>query len=116
MDDLTPFERIKIVIKAIPHGEVMGYGEVGDAAGFPRSARTVSWVLKTSSEKDGLPWHRVVNKERRIAIKNPDGHHLQRALLESEGWKFDKTGKMFRPEDEDSTEKRKNAKGTQKKK
>ncbi len=99
MDDLSAFDRIKIVIKAIPYGEVMGYGEVGEAAGYPRSARTVSWVLKTSSERDGLPWHRVVNKERRIAIKNPEGHHLQRALLESEGWKFDETGKMHRPEE-----------------
>jgi methylated-DNA-protein-cysteine methyltransferase-like protein len=103
MDDLTPFERIKIVIKAIPYGEVMGYGEVGEAAGFPRAARTVTWVLKTSSEKDGLPWHRVVNKQRRIAIRNPDGHHLQRALLESEGWKFDETGKMHRPEHEEKS-------------
>jgi methylated-DNA-protein-cysteine methyltransferase-like protein len=96
-DEPKPFDRIKAVILSIPAGEVMGYGEVALHAGFPRGARTVVWVLKTCSDKDRLPWHRVVNKERRIAIQNPDGAHLQRALLESEGWAVDPTGKLYRP-------------------
>lgn len=96
-DDPKPFDRIKAVIRAIPAGAVMAYGEVALAAGFPRGARTVVWVLKTCSDRDRLPWHRVVNKDRRIAIKNPDGAHLQRALLESEGWAVDPTGKLYRP-------------------
>ena len=66
-EEMGAFDRIAAVIKAIPRGEVMGYGEVALAAGFPRGARTVVWVLKTRSEKDGLPWHRVVRQDRRIA-------------------------------------------------
>lgn len=101
MDDLRPepgpFDRIKVVILAIPFGEVMSYGEVARAAGYPRGARTVTWVLKTCSEKDGLPWHRVVNKDHRIAIKNPDGNLLQRRLLEAEGWALDERGKLVKP-------------------
>lgn len=92
-----PFDRIKVVILAIPFGEVMSYGEVARVAGYPRGARTVTWVLKTCSDKDGLPWHRVVNKDRRIAIKNPDGHFLQWKLLEAEGWALDERGKLVKP-------------------
>ena len=93
-DQDGPFDQIKRVLKEIPFGEVRGYGEVALLAGFPRGARTVVWVLKTCSEKDELPWHRVVNKDRRIAIKNPDGHHLQRILLEAEGWEISETGRL----------------------
>lgn len=96
MDELSPFDRIRRVILAIPEGEVMGYGEVGEAAGFPRSARLVTWVLKSTPASVGLPWHRVVNKERRIAIKNPDGHLLQRRLLEAEGWSVGEDGRLTR--------------------
>lgn len=95
-EELGAFDRIKAVLKAIPAGEVMSYGEVALRAGFPRGARTVTWVLKTCSEKDGLPWHRVVRKDRRIAIKNPEGHFLQRKLLEQEGWTVAPDGLLVR--------------------
>ncbi len=96
MDEPSAFDKIKEVLRAIPQGTVMSYGEVALRAGFPRGARTVTWVLKTCSEKDGLPWHRVVRKDRRIAIKNPEGHFLQQKLLESEGWSVDETGRLVR--------------------
>ena len=95
-EEVGAFDRISAIIKAIPPGEVMSYGEVALKAGFPRGARTVVWVLKTRSEKDGLPWHRVVRKDRRIAIKNPEGHFLQGKLLEAEGWKIEPTGLLVR--------------------
>lgn len=96
MDELSAFDRIRRVILAIPLGQVMGYGEVGEAAGYPRSARTVTWVLKSTPASVGLPWHRVVNKDRRIAIKNPDGFLVQKALLEGEGWIVDDGGFLHR--------------------
>lgn len=90
-DEPGAFDRIRAVLRAIPWGEVMSYGEVALRAGFPRGARTVVWVLKTSDQY-GLPWHRVVRQDRRIAIKNPDGHLLQARLLEAEGWSLDPEG------------------------
>ena len=90
------FDRIKAVLQSIQWGEVMSYGEVALRAGFPRGARTVVWVLKSASEKDGLPWHRVVRKDHRIAIRNPEGHFLQQKLLEAEGWTVNETGLIVR--------------------
>lgn len=90
------FDRIKAVLRVIPAGEVMAYGEVALRAGFPRGARTVVWVLKTCAEKEQLPWHRVVNRDRRIAIKNPDGASVQRRLLEAEGWTVGEDGRLRR--------------------
>ena len=90
------FDRIAAVIASIPRGEVMAYGEVALAAGFPRAARTVVWVLKTRSDKDGLPWYRVVRKDRRIAIQDPEGRFLQGKLLESEGWTIQPDGRLTR--------------------
>ena len=91
------FDRIRAVLRSIPFGEVMSYGEVALRAGFPRGARTVVWVLKADTTAyGGLPWHRVVRKDRRIAIKNPDGHLLQRKLLEAEGWRVKADGSLVR--------------------
>lgn len=95
-DEPSAFDLIKDVLRRIPYGEVMSYGEVAVRAGFPRGARTVTWVLKTCSEKDGLPWHRVVRKDRRIAIRNPEGHFLQQKLLETEGWQVEADGRLVR--------------------
>jgi len=92
------WDRIRAVIRAIPKGTVMSYSEVGEAAGFVRAARQVAWVLKTSSESHQLPWHRVVRKDRRIGIRDPWGHQLQRELLELEGWRVDESGRLQRAE------------------
>jgi len=98
-DEPSAFDRIKAVLKAIPFGSIMSYGEVGLRAGFPRAARTVVWVLKTCSARDNLPWHRVVRKDHRIAIHDPEGHFLQQKLLEAEGWRVEADGLLVRAED-----------------
>ena len=95
-EEPSAFDRIKAVLRSIAWGQIMSYGEVALRAGFPRGARTVLWVLKSASEKEGLPWHRVVRKDHRIAIKNPEGHFLQQKLLESEGWTVGPDGLLKR--------------------
>ena len=81
-------ERIIRVIRSIPEGQVLTYGGVAAAAGNPRGARAVVWVLHSSSEKERLPWHRVVNVKGMISLKPGYGYELQRQLLESEGVEF----------------------------
>ena len=61
-------------------------------AGNIRAARQVVRILHTCSATEGLPWHRVVNREGRIALKPLRGYEEQRRLLEEEQIEFDHTG------------------------
>jgi methylated-DNA-protein-cysteine methyltransferase related protein len=80
-------KRIVEVICAIPKGHVLSYGEVGRRAGMGNGARMVARILHSSSEKRGLPWHRVVNSQGKISLTG-EAYTVQRALLESEGIEF----------------------------
>ncbi len=62
--------RIFAAIRAIPAGEVAGYGEVARRAGLPGRARLVARLLGQNEDPD-LPWHRVLRSDGRIAF--PDG-------------------------------------------
>ncbi|MDI4650027.1 MGMT family protein [Cohnella hashimotonis] len=87
---MQPFTaQVVEVIKAIPAGKVMTYGQVAAAAGSSRAARRVVWVLHSLSEAHGLPWHRVVNAKGEIALPGDEARFTQRALLEEEGVLFD---------------------------
>lgn len=78
-------ERIIAVLKGIPYGSAISYGQVAEMAGMPRGARQVVRVLSAMSRAEGLPWWRVVRKDGSIALGESGGGALQRALLESEG-------------------------------
>lgn len=86
---MTFTDRVCRCIASIPGGKVCSYGMVAAAVGSPRSARQIVRILHTQSHKRNLPWHRVVNKEGRIALPMP-GYLEQKALLEAEGIIFDK--------------------------
>ncbi|WP_211748915.1 MGMT family protein [Paenibacillus sp. Marseille-Q4541] len=73
------------IIKSIPEGKVMTYGQVAALAGSPRAARQVVRILHSMSEKHRLPWHRVVNKQGEIALSDEWHRSLQQSLLEEEG-------------------------------
>jgi methylated-DNA-protein-cysteine methyltransferase-like protein len=76
------------VIKKIPKGKVATYGQIAAYAGNPRGARQVVRVLHTRAEKDRLPWHRVLNRQGRIALKPGLGYEIQKDLLRREGVEF----------------------------
>jgi methylated-DNA-protein-cysteine methyltransferase related protein len=86
---MQPFtEKVIKIIKNIPRGKVMTYGQIARLAGSPRGARQVVRILHTQSEKHRLPWHRVVNGKGEIGFKDGDLHDIQRELLENEGIQF----------------------------
>ena len=62
--------RILGVIRDIPHGQVMGYGEVAAKAGLPGRARLVARLLGDNDDP-ALPWHRVLRSDGSIAM--PEG-------------------------------------------
>lgn len=82
---MTEFTRqVMDIIKSIPYGKVMTYGQVALYAGNPRGARQVSRILHSMSEKHGLPWHRVINSQGGISLTG-EGGYLQGELLSQEG-------------------------------
>ncbi len=83
-------ERVKQIIKKIPRGKVATYGQIAAYAGSPRAVRQVVWILNSSSRKDKLPWHRVINRKGRISLEPNHGYEIQKMLLRKEGVKFDK--------------------------
>ncbi|NDV27430.1 MGMT family protein [Desulfovibrio sp. JC010] len=85
-------EKVIEVIKAIPEGKICSYGKVAAMAGNSRGARQVVRILHTSSQKEGLPWQRVVNREGCISLKKGQGYERQRELLEREGVVFELDG------------------------
>ncbi len=92
---MQPFtERTVEVIRAIPAGRVMTYGQVAEAAGSRRGARQVVRILHALSEKLGLPWHRVVNAQGRIALTDDEGRYTQRELLRREDVAVDEDGRL----------------------
>jgi len=80
-----PSRRIADMIRAIPKGRVASYGQIAALAGIPHGARQVARLLHSSSDKRGLPWHRVLNAQGRISLPRGGGAELQRKLLEKEG-------------------------------
>ncbi|MCK4631978.1 MAG: MGMT family protein [candidate division Zixibacteria bacterium] len=87
-------QRIIEAVQQIPYGSVVTYGMIATIAGNPRAARQVVRALHTSSEKENLPWHRVINREGRISLKPGHGYELQKALLEKEGVAFGLTDRI----------------------
>jgi methylated-DNA-protein-cysteine methyltransferase-like protein len=85
---MTFSSQIISLIKRIPRGKVATYGQIAALAGNPRGARAVIWLLHSSSGKEQLPWHRVINSRGTISLKPGYGYEEQRALLESEGVAF----------------------------
>lgn len=77
--------RILAAVRAIPPGQVAGYGEVARRAGLPGRARMVARLLSGNGDP-GLPWHRVLRSDGRIAFP-PDspGFAEQAARLRAEG-------------------------------
>ena len=85
---------IKNLIKRIPSGRVATYGQIAFLAGFPGSTRRVVWILHSCSEKDNLPWHRVVSQKGTISLKPNAGFEKQKRLLEQEGIIFNEQNQI----------------------
>ena len=92
---MNPFTRKAIdIIRNIPSGKVTTYLIVATAAGNHCGARQVARILHSSSDKYGLPWHRVVNHKRTISPRSSGSHLIQQQMLKDEGVDFDRDEKI----------------------
>jgi methylated-DNA-protein-cysteine methyltransferase-like protein len=82
MNDFT--QEVIEIIKTIPYGKVMTYGQISSVAGNPWGARQVSRILHSMSTKYNLPWHRVINSKGEISLSG-EGFLIQKQLLTDEG-------------------------------
>lgn len=90
MDSETAAKRVLAAIRAIPRGEVAGYGEVARRAGLPGRARLVARLLSENGDAR-LPWHRVLRSDGRIAFpEGSKGYREQSQRLRAEGVKVEK--------------------------
>jgi len=79
-------QRVIEVVRSVPHGKVVTYGQVALLAGNPRAARQVGAVLHGLGDaEDDVPWHRVINASGGISTYKVGAGELQVALLRSEG-------------------------------
>jgi methylated-DNA-protein-cysteine methyltransferase related protein len=105
---VPPFrEQVFALVRRIPRGRICSYGDIAAMLGRPRAARGVGWALASLSDEDApgsatadapfVPWWRVVNRNGEVS--SPSLHHVaqrQRALLASEGIRFDAAGRIDR--------------------
>ena len=82
---LPAADAILAAIRAVPRGQVAGYGVIARRAGLPGRARLVARILG-QNEDSNLPWHRILRSDGRIAFP-PDspGFAEQRQRLSAEG-------------------------------
>lgn len=88
------FDVIFNVVRSIPEGNVATYGQIAAVVGRC-SPLMVGFAMAALPYDSDVPWHRVVNRQGRISPRSEgDGETIQRLLLESEGVRFDKTGRI----------------------
>jgi methylated-DNA-protein-cysteine methyltransferase-like protein len=82
------------LVRRVPRGRVVTYGQVAAILGQPRGARAVGMALGAlgPSQVDSVPWHRVINAAGRCSHRDGFWAGIQQEMLEAEGVEFDRRG------------------------
>ena len=88
------YTRIYLVVRQIPPGRVAAYGQIASIVGNC-TARMVGYAMAAVPLGSGVPWQRVINAQGKVSPRGDGGgSDHQRALLEDEGVRFDRDGKV----------------------
>ena len=86
-------ERVYEIVRTIPRGRVMTYGQLAEILGEGYTPRTVGFVMH-GAETEKVPWQRVINSQGACSTgKMTMPVNLQQSILESEGVVFSDKGK-----------------------
>jgi len=86
-------DRVYEIVRQIPEGKVLSYGQVACMAGSWRASRAVGYALHRNPYQGKVPCHRVVFQDGRLAKGFVfGGPGVQRQLLEAEGVGFTAEG------------------------
>lgn len=98
-------ERVQSLVRQIPEGRVMTYGQIAAICGNANAARVVGGIAHFGNPD--MPWHRVVNKQGGLASGYPGGREGHKLHLEQEGLEIsgdykivDFTNKLWNPYNE----------------
>lgn len=85
-------ERVYRIVRSIPRGRVVTYGQLAEILGEGYTPRTIGFVMHASN--DTTPWHRVINAQGacstgRVVLP----HDKQQRMLEAEGINFNERGR-----------------------
>ena len=103
-------EKVFRIVRKIPRGRVMTYGQIAEILGEGYTPRTVGFVMHSANDK--TPWHRVINAQGGCSTRGlvlP--HDKQQRMLEAEGVGFNDRGRcdlqtfLWVPADQKTTRK-----------
>lgn len=91
---MTFTEKVLRVVGKIPRGKVLTYKQVAKKAGSEKAVRAVGNILSKNGDRT-VPCHRVVKSDGSVGEYNYLLKKDKKVILESEGVKFDKNGKVI---------------------
>jgi len=112
VDEQSYREKVYRIVREIPRGKVMTYGQIAGILGEGYTPRTIGYVMH-GAETEKVPWQRVINSQGACSTgKMTMPTNLQQKMLEDEGVVFNEKGKCdlnvyswfpagFEPEEEE---------------
>lgn len=80
------------IVREIPTGKVMTYGQIAEILGEGYTPRTIGYVMH-AADTEKVPWQRVINSKGACSTgKMTLPVNLQQKMLEDEGVKFNEKG------------------------
>ncbi len=84
------FSRVYEIVRRIPCGCVVSYGQIAWMLGSPRAARQVGWAMRRCPED--IPWQRVIKEDG--SVTGGAYADMRKAMLKAEGIPFLPDGRV----------------------
>ena len=86
-------ERVYRIVRRIPRGRVMTYGQIAAMLGEGYTPRTVGYAMH-AADAENVPWQRVINSQGKCSTgRLTIPINFQQQMLEQEGIVFDEKGR-----------------------